>query len=203
MNSLIKEVGSKSVIAALGFVIRHIDNYGAECFVSLKSIELFRIRPLSRFAVRVRYDQATDLLEMYNKNGLIPFEPAILDLDCGVRILFPPVVEEWEHGCFVIDGIHRLLAARSRQIQSVMCIVVSSPYLPMLPCEACSWDDLRLEDEQRSLSEVLPNLDLNLFRPMNDLMKQIDSTYTNRQSALQMVKQWSNSQNYKREKSNE
>jgi hypothetical protein len=148
--------------------VRAITPAYSKATVSDLRLRIVDIIPLSRFAVQDRLNRAQSFLKEALKSGLRIFELMAITEEGKARIVFPPVVEAWQSGFYLVDGVHRVLAAREMGYDSDLDVLgIDSKTLPPLPCEACSWDTIRTLRNQQKLEDILGSLDRSLFRPVS------------------------------------
>jgi hypothetical protein len=148
--------------------VRSITSAYSKAKVYELRLELTNIIPLSRLAVHSRVDRAQNLLVDALRSKLKIFETMVLAEGEGLRIVFPPVVEVWRNGFYLVDGVHRMLAAIKMEYSTEISVVgVKSDNLPPLPCEPSRWGDIRVIDKQKQLEDIFPSLDRSLFRPVS------------------------------------
>jgi len=104
-----------------------------------------------------------------------------------VRLIFPPVVERHGVEDFVMDGVHRFLAAIQSGRDGVLCVRVSGSHLLPLPSAPGTWASLRVGSRQHDISEVLPGLSLDLFRPLTPLFNGSSFRFEDRMTAIKFV----------------
>lgn len=164
--------------AAITKVMGRIQQYAEGCQFSLQLLELDRIVPLARFAVRSRLARAGRILEGMLQAGLQPYEPLLLHEESCCRLCFPPVVEHHaDNNYYLIDGTHRLLAAKSHSIDRIEIVVVQGIDLPPLPCERSAWENICVREEQQPLNTVLRGLDRDLFRPVTTMLNSVEFVF--------------------------
>lgn len=83
----------------------------------------------------------------------------ILKLQCGlvyrcanqIYTMYPPIIEEFNGGCIILDGLHRVALARELKT-NITCIFISSVSFD------CPFPCLPLEWEQVTLVQVVPRI---------------------------------------------
>lgn len=111
---------------------------------SLEQVRIDQLVPLSKYVLREQVEEVRQL-----QASLVVADLDVFDLQCGVcwpseggRPLAVPVVEEWEgQGLLLVDGIHRVWAAREESREVVTCAVCRGCRVPLVPSPV-SWSDV-------------------------------------------------------------
>jgi hypothetical protein len=185
--SLSEAVGAQACNAFLGNSVRTISVY-AKAEVCQLRLETQEIIPLSRLAVQSRLDRAESLLSDALRSRLKIYEPLVV---CGgeiLRVVFPPIVEIWQSGIYLVDGIHRVLAViKIEQTRKIDVLGVRSEHLPPLPCDPSRWDDIRVSDEQKHLEDIFSSLKRPLFRPVSKHLNSERFLFSSFQNLLDQI----------------
>jgi hypothetical protein len=90
-----------------------------------------------------RLKRAGDLLRSMRARGVPPYCPIALGntADSGVWLIYPPLVEPQARRTYVINGHHRLIAARDSKIRRVQVISVES-VVERAPAAGSRWADV-------------------------------------------------------------
>ena len=184
IKSLENIIGNSKTNEFIAKTLRRIVHYREHCEFNITSVNIDKALPLSRFAVTYRFRFAENIIRQYIADGLCPFEPIILMEDETTRLVFPPIVELRGGIAYIMDGVHRFLAARSVGLENIACVTVEGDGLPNLPCVPGSWDELCIQDDKKSLEDILPGLDRALFRPLTILFNSVEFIFTTYENAL-------------------
>jgi len=146
--------------------IRECSSFYTEAHAFECHLSQDEITPLAQHANIDRINRARSIVRnIYNQNLTI-YETVIMPSGGTYRVIFPPVVEKWGSEYFLVDGLHRLLAAFETVDEvSVLCVHLSSP--PPLPCEPVSWEEVVVDSQQRPTSEVFQSYRPDYFRPVS------------------------------------
>jgi hypothetical protein len=83
----------------------------------------------------------------------------------GYRVVLPPVVEQFDMGYAVVDGVHRLYALHLQAETDVSVLVVEAERLPALPSRPREWDEVHVRRRYTSRKNKFKDLRLERFRP--------------------------------------
>jgi hypothetical protein len=162
-------VPSASFDAYLATTIRGISPFYSRAHVSLGSVPLDAVRPVSRVTETDRIKRAKRLLRLLRKKGYTYFEPCLVRYfgEVDYRLVLPPVVERTRRSYVVVDGVHRLatLAERSRPPTEVLVIVVSDSRMPPPAAVPAAFDKVRQMDYDPGRKFKFRRLRPDLFRP--------------------------------------
>lgn len=158
--TLIKRASWESTLR----MVRLIPHYEALPGIRLTEIPLSAIESTARFVRSIRVDFACAVLSQMLKTGIQPFCPVIIRFSEGYRIVVPPVVEEHDDRFFLLDGTHRIWAARQSGLSHVRVTHISGLELP-LPSKPFPWEEMRIREHHYTTEENLIDLDRSLFRP--------------------------------------
>ncbi len=132
-------------------------------------IEIENCTPLSRYVDSERLARAIRLQELSTLAGSELYETIVLQEGNEFHLIFPPIVEDLGTTIHLIDGTHRLFAARETGILSITVTSVRSGHLPPLPCSPTRWQDIKVTTENIPRSKKLQGLNPALFRPATDV----------------------------------
>jgi hypothetical protein len=159
----------EKAIALISQVLRANCSLYADCKISFAMWKISRIRPLSRYLVLSRLDLARDIAHKNRHKLSDIFEPVLLFENGAKRLTIPPIIEIIGQTAYVVDGCHRIFAAREAQVDELRLITIENVN-HALPVEPYSWDKISIDSIQRSFSEILPNCDSALFRPTHKIV---------------------------------
>ena len=159
----------------------------AEATVAQVDVPAANLRPLAESFEEARLLAAAVLLDLYADHGLQPFEPCFASDEYGCRLFLPPVCEEHPNGDLLVDGVHRVLAARRSHTQRLTVIRLAHVASPP-PRAAADWGLLRGYTRPRSLHEVMGDYSHALFRPVAAGLSRL--TFATRAQALATVGSW-------------
>jgi len=159
------ELGRESALALESDAIRASWGPYRDAHVRGLEVCLDAIQPLARTVIRRRLWAAHLLVEALTVGKVDLFESLVAYSEAGVRVLFPPVLEETIEGTFlVMDGMHRILAVRERRREKIFALAVRSPGLPPPPLMPCRWEDVQQVDQKPSSNVNFPGYKPHLFR---------------------------------------
>lgn len=187
-ESIAQELGRDICRRYVDAVLSSVKQYHGAARVDLVSVATKDVRPLSRLAVEARLKKAREMLTAVQECGAAPFELIIVDDGSRkLRLVFPPVVEKQNAGLFLMDGVHRFMAAMQAGVERIYCAIVEGVDLPPLPCAASTWEGLVIVTEQRTIEDVLPGIDKNLFRHLTSLFNGDGYCFSDSHEALNFV----------------
>nr|WP_296072744.1 hypothetical protein [uncultured Actinoplanes sp.] len=133
--------------------------------VTTREVALAAMRPIARSVRDDRLELAARLLREFHTAGIAPYLSVLRENADGLRFVLPPIVE-W-HTCsyHVVDGMHRLFAARGQGLESVFALVVESSALPPPTLAPCEWAEVKVVDYAETRDEKFPGFVADLFRP--------------------------------------
>ncbi|MGH9904293.1 MAG: hypothetical protein ACRD8U_01775 [Pyrinomonadaceae bacterium] len=151
--------------AVRGFVRKIAPFYEAtDVHIAPANLAIEEIVPLARFAVRKRLLRQRRAIEMLKAAAIDRFDPCIVSDDSGaLTLVLPPIVERTRH-THLIDGTHRLLAAREMGYNRLRVLQVVARSLPPLPCDPVTLDSVQVVDHQKALEEILVPYRKEYFR---------------------------------------
>ena len=158
-------MGDEIASICLERVVKRISNHYIECEVRLSRLAVTSITPLAHYVVEDRLVRAETALKRMIEMGLTPYEPFVLKQTTNFRLIWPPLVEKSRRGVHLIDGTHRLVAARNEGIKDVSVAMAEGIEFPPLPCDPFNWEGIRLNHKQRPIHEILRPFNKALFRP--------------------------------------
>jgi hypothetical protein len=125
------------------------------------------------------------------RRDLTIFEPTIVASANGLswRLILPPTVEHHDGSYYVVDGVHRLYAARSKGLKNVTVSVVWDVGMP-LPTTPRQWGELMRVDKPMTAAEIVGPHDEKLFRPIAKRLGRI--CFPSRTALDKFFSQWSN-----------
>lgn len=145
-------------------VVKKVSPFYQECDIKIDELSLQSIIPLAHFAQSHRLERAMSLTRLLLKQKIDVYEPVLIRNVNSYQIVMPPLVEVTAGGMHLIDGTHRILAARQQLLDRVMVIAIFGS-LPPLPCDPSDWNAIRIVDDAKPLDEILRPLRRELFRP--------------------------------------
>lgn len=186
-ESVEEVMGVETCRAFIRQMLGRIRHYRMADRVDVVLVDISDVIPLSRYAVRMRVECAVRLTDASIAAGVKPYDLVLHEDNGAVRLVFPPVVEKRQGENYVVDGVHRFLAATASGLTSIRCVCVQGSALPELPCEAGSWEELVVDEVQRPLNDILPNLNRKLFRHLTSLFNSDEFVFGDRASAFKFV----------------
>jgi hypothetical protein len=133
--------------------------------IGLVSVQTAKIISTARYVRDTRLARARTILQQLLSNQIAPFQPVILHSEGRRRLVVPPVTEVHDSCLYLMDGTHRIWAARERGLPSVIVVMVSNVNVP-LPSEPVAWRDMSVRNEHYTTEENLINFNRSLFRPL-------------------------------------
>jgi hypothetical protein len=133
-NHVLREVSVEAACRALETgIARHWTSYGS-VKVEYSMIEVAVLKTvISRVAPR-RLERASSVLATMVRSGFTPYLPvAYRDTDGKNRIAFGPLAERHQADLFLIDGVHRSLAALSNGIDVIYAAIIEAEVIPSPP----------------------------------------------------------------------
>jgi|SRR5579862_1143291 len=115
--------------------------------ISLERVPIADLVPTAKYVLK---DQLEIVNNLYERS--ISFGVDIFDLECGVvwpngpdeRPIACPIIELWEgEGLLVVDGLHRVWAAREKGRSEMTCAVIRNVKIPLVPLPV-TWRDVRV-----------------------------------------------------------
>jgi hypothetical protein len=149
--------------------IREISPYYADATITVASVSIDQVRPLSRIVVQHRYRRAKRLVGVMRRRRVPLFEACLLNYtgEKGFRLVLPPVVEQTDRAFVVVDGVHRLtaLSRAFRPQRTVQLVVISGAKLPQPAAIPGSLTAIKVTTGERSRAKKFRKLKPRLFRP--------------------------------------
>lgn len=140
----------------------------ADAPIRQEEVPLSRIQPLSERLRWIRLHRAERLIEAMLAAAIDPFVSLVIHDHAKAlpwRVVLPPIAE-WHTGSLVlVDGVHRLAAARLLGLETVRLVTVSEVAVPP-PATPKSWDELEIVDERLSSAEMMGRFEPGRFRPV-------------------------------------
>ena len=116
--------------------------------VQFEELKIASMIPTSKYVIRFKYEQASDLIDFYQSKDWLLFRPCGIYLaNDKVSYMVPPVVEQHGRKQFVVEGHSRLLALRNRGVEKAKVIVVTD-VSAKLATSSTKWRTVRLSDEK-------------------------------------------------------
>jgi hypothetical protein len=149
--------------------IREISPYYADATITVASVPIDQVRPLSRVVEQHRYRRAKRLVGVMRRRRVPLFEACLLNYsgEKGFRLVLPPVVEQTDRAFVVVDGVHRLtaLSRALRPQRTVQLVVISGAKLPRPAAIPGSLTAIKVATGERSRAKTFRKLKPRLFRP--------------------------------------
>jgi hypothetical protein len=129
-------VADEAFAAYLAASIRDIHSFYSRAHVSMTTVPLENVYPISRIAEKKRVRRANRLVRLMRRRGYALFVPCLLRYrgEANYHLVLPPVVERAGQGVVVVDGVHRLtVIAHSRRHEApneVVVVLVHGSGLP-------------------------------------------------------------------------
>jgi hypothetical protein len=146
---------------------RAISPYYTDADIKLRSLSIDQAHPLMRRVEQRRMRRANQLLASYQMRGVPPYCPIALanGPSRDVWLIWPPLVEPHAKRAYVINGHHRLRAAREAGVRRAQVITIED-VRARAPAAASRWRDVN-EAKRRTLSDEGATTDLrdDLIRP--------------------------------------
>lgn len=172
---------------ALQRVVRGLWKGYAEATTAELEVPVASLLPLTESYEKPRLLAAEALFDLYGRRGMRPFEPCLAWDELGYKVLLPPVCEDHSGAHLLVDGVHRVLAARRAGVQKLTVIRLTEVAAPP-PRGATSWETLREYSRPRTLDEVMGAYSQALFRPVAAGLSRL--TFQTRSQALAAVREW-------------
>lgn len=102
--------------------------------VEYSMVEISMLKTVTSRTTPRRLEFASSVLATVTRNGLLPYLPFVFRDHCGQqRITFGPLVEKYCDRLFLIDGVHRSLAAHYSGMHSICAAVIEPESSPPPP----------------------------------------------------------------------
>ncbi len=118
----------------------------ANANVHLSRIDVSRLHPICSYLDADRLERVLQLARMFDDEGFECFEPVSILSASRRKIISPPIVEKIGDRYFIIDGTHRIFAAKSFGLEEVWVIVVDNP-AEDLPSTPRTWTDVTVTSQ--------------------------------------------------------
>lgn len=165
LQSLAACVGAETAQRMQEAAIRRSWPHFAQADVRPELVRLDQVAPLARSVYRSRLDKAQLLMEGLREADIAPFASFMEFGDAGVSVCISPLAERHAAGLVLIDGMHRVAAARAAGVETIELLVIESADMPAPALTPCSWADVAAVDEKQSRDVKFPGHDAALFRP--------------------------------------
>jgi hypothetical protein len=165
------------------------DGY-SDAHVAITQIPLCDTHPLSRAVRPLRVRCAATLLARMQDEGLRVFDPVIVKT-LGARpwrLILPPILETRGSSHFVVDGVHRLYAARSGgrlHVRAVAMVGVLTPF----PSQPRTWEELTVVKARLSPRDMMGTYEERFFRPVAARLSRLH--FSSRRELDDFVRHWS------------
>ncbi|MEX1142186.1 MAG: ParB N-terminal domain-containing protein [Thermoleophilaceae bacterium] len=139
----------------------------------LQSTPVRETYPLIRSLDSGRLDRAEKLLAEMRRRGLAPFAPMIIAQKPrnDAWVILPPVLERHALRTYVINGHHRLFAARSQGVKKVQAIVIHG-VSEHAPASALRWREVQVSHAPpRDRNQTADDLKPDLVRPVASFLR--------------------------------
>lgn len=170
-------VGGRDAAEALvARTVREISRHYVHASVMVETVDLARVRPLSRRLDPSRLENMRTYLQMLRRRHICPYVPTAVRFagEDTFRLALPPVLEEHEDILAVIDGTHRLDLLVEHGETSAVCVVVRGEDLPNLPSEPARWEDLQVMDRYESRVKKFRRFRRHRFRPAGSYLRSLE-----------------------------
>jgi len=114
---------------------------GDLCRYRIEEVSINDVQPLCINVIQGRLKKAFALLEAYHKANMQPYLPMLLHHKEFTHLVAPPVIWENAKHLVLLDGTHRLYAARASGISKIKALVVNG-MVPALPGDPVDWKRL-------------------------------------------------------------
>ena len=102
--------------------------------VEYSMVEISKLKTVTSRTTPMRIKSASSVLAQVRAHDLLPYLPFLYSDDHGQqRITFGPLVERYRGRLFLIDGVHRSLAAANSGIKSIFAAVIEPDSAPPPP----------------------------------------------------------------------
>ncbi len=134
--------------------------------LAIISIPLNQIQLLVNKVIRARVERAEALLHVYLSNGLTPFEPIAIRKGDGKFAVVSPSAAELAGTYLVMDGSHRVVAAKLAGLKEIVCLVIESVNLPPPASDPCATAEVEIVQGVAHWTDRVVNFRPELFRPV-------------------------------------
>jgi hypothetical protein len=146
---------------------RAISPHYADADIRMRTMPVSKSYPLMRKVEQRRVRRARELLSSMRQRRVLPYCPFALEVrpGSGVWLIYPPLVELHPKRALVINGHHRLIAAREAELKRVQVIAIEH-VSARAPASPALWDDVGVAKARSSdHSDVVVDLRKDLVRP--------------------------------------
>ncbi len=148
--------------------IRRVPLYGECTTITHEKLPTQVLKPICAIARTYRLERVGSLVAAYGAAALPLYVGVILSYPTGGSCLVaPPIIEMHGEDYVLIDGLHRLLAARCKGLSAVSVAVVRGELSP-LPGDAVSWSCVRTVSCHTSRESKFRNFRPPHFRPISE-----------------------------------
>lgn len=132
--------------------------------ISIEKLSCTSLQSCCKTVKTAKLPSAASLIDGYQKFGLDPFEPCVIESSRGQRLMLPPIVERQSDGRHVVvDGMHRIYQLVTHtDSQQVTCLVITNA--GPLPSDPVPFKDVRLSSTKKQRDENFPNYRHEHFR---------------------------------------
>lgn len=134
--------------------------------VEYSAVELSRLKTVTSRTTPQRIEFASSVLESMARRGMVPYLPFIYFDEFGrEKVNFGPLVEFHGDALFVIDGVHRSLAAHRAGLTSIVAAVIKPEHSPPPPGALYDLLDIETVHTQAPRLPWFPGRRSVYFRP--------------------------------------
>lgn len=153
--------------------IRRVPQYaGRRVSISPDQVYPDDVSPLCLYVRSERIDDVYLLAKSMLYHRLSPFEPVVVRSDSGSHLLVPPIIERREGSRYVlINGLHRLFAARQMFPRRPLDVVVVEGVADPLPADPIPWDRVEVRKADNlpgARADLFVNFRPDHFRPIRE-----------------------------------
>lgn len=135
-----------------------------DAFIRYSPFSLRATQPLARTIEHVRLSDAIRLIHLLQAQDLSVYANIILQRNKTFRAVLPPVVEASPEGLLIMDGMHRIMAARLCRMRTIWGLIVTCANHYPPPIVPCPWSDVTIVDRRLSRDENFPGHSPDVFR---------------------------------------
>ncbi len=165
LMSLSSVVGDDVSHRYLDRVTRAVWRGYEHCAITVKETPVANLSPVAHSVGANRLAFASTLLDRFHEAHLQPYEPVVLRAGGIVKLVCPPLVEASRSGSYIMDGMHRVMAARQSQLDTITVTTASADVFPALPTKPPRWSAVEVRTRPRPLNEILPSYCDRNLRP--------------------------------------
>jgi hypothetical protein len=165
LKPLSELIGEKDLEPFLVACTRAISPFYAHAQVRLRAMSVDKTFPLMRKVEQRRLKRARALLKSMRARRVAPYCPIALgdSKHLGIWLIYPPLVEPQARRTYVINGHHRLIAAREANIRRVQVLTVDRVDTPA-PAAPTRWTDV-VATRSTDVRSAAIDLEEGLIRP--------------------------------------